>query len=676
MFTNTLRKFGAGAVLLVLLAAAAAAQNSGFDISRVDESVEACTNFYQYTNGNWLKKAEIPAAFPSWGTWDILITRTRENSRDILDAAMKNQKAAKGSSEQLTGDYYAACMDLDAIEAAGTKPLDPYFKSIDRIKDAKGLQAEIAALHQVGFPALFSFFAYLDEKNSSMNIANAYQGGLSLPTSEYYTKTDDKSKEVRDKFLAHVARMFELLGDKPEVARTNAATIMRIEMRLAKASKTPVELREPDNYYHKISVAEADKLMPNFSWTTYAARLGTPKFADINVGQPDFFREAGRMMSEVPISDWKTYLRWNVLNNSAGRLPKRFDDQDFEFYGKTLNGTTEQQPRWRRCTRATDNSLGEALGEQYIKKHFTPEAKKRMDDLITNLFAAYRERMNKLDWMTDATRKQALEKLGAIQRKIGYPDKLRGYAGLKLGRKSYFDNQVRINRFLNARDLRDIGNPPDKTRWNTTAATVNAYYNSNYNDITFPAAILQPPFFDFKADDALNYGAIGAVIGHELTHGFDDSGSQYDASGNLKMWWTDDDRKKFEEKAGCVTTQFSGYEVEKDLFINGKLTLGENLADLGGLTIAYDAFQKSMEGKPRPAKIDGYTAEQRFFLGWGQVWAEKDRPEYARLLVQSDPHSIPVFRVNGPLSNMPQFAEAFSCKVGDKMVSQKQCKIW
>jgi putative endopeptidase len=672
---NLLRRIGASGVLL-LLAISTFAQNSGFDISRMDTSVEACANFYQYTNGKWLKNTEIPAAFPSWGTWDILVTRTRENSRDLLEAATKNKQAAKGSSEQLIGDYYATCMDLDAIEKAGTKPLEPYFKQINAIKNAKDLQAQIAKLQRVGVGTLFQFAAYLDEANSSMNIANVYQNGLGLPNKDYYTNTDDKSKETREKYVAHVAKMFELLGDQPEQAKANADTIMKIEMRLALASNTPVELREPQNYYNKMSLADAKKIMPNFDWQAYAKNLGTPQFTEINLGEPNFFREADKMLTDVSVGDWKTYLRWNVVNSFAGRLTKAFDDEDFNFNGKVLNGTTEQMPRWRRCTRSTDNSLGEALGEQYVKKNFTPDMKKRMDELIDNLFASYREHISKLDWMSETTRKQAFAKLDMIQRKIGYPNKMRGYAGLSLDRKSYFDNQMRINEFVITRDLQDIGKAPDKMRWNTTAATVNAYYNSNYNDITFPAAILQPPFFDFKADDAINYGAIGAVIGHELTHGFDDSGSRYDGAGNLKMWWTDADRKQFEEKADCVTKQFSGYEVEKDLFINGGLTLGENLADLGGLSIAYDAFMKSLEGKPRPASIDGFTAEQRFFLGWGQVWSENERPEYKRLLVQSDPHSIPEFRVNGPLSNMPQFAQAFACKVGDKMVSQKPCKVW
>jgi putative endopeptidase len=642
----------------------------------MDTSVAACNNFYQYANGNWLKNTPIPAAFPSWGSWDILVTRNRETARDILEESMKKTDAPKGSSVQLIGDYYATCMDLEGIEEAGAKPLEPYLKWIKEIKTAEDVQEVIARMHRLGIYPVFQFFAYADEKDSSMTIANTYQAGLGLPNRDYYTKTDDKSKELRTKYIAHVARMFELLGDSPDKAKAAADTVMSMENRLALASKKPAELREPENYYNVMSIADAGKLMGGFSWEAYATTLGAPKFTTINIGQPGFNAEAGKMLTDVPVADWKTYLRWNLINAAAGDLSKKFDDANFDFYSKTLSGTTEQLPRWRRCARASDISLGEALGEEYVKKNFTPEAKKRMDELITNLFAAYKDRIEKLDWMSDATRKQALAKLGAIKRKIGYPDKLRGYAGLKLDRKSYFLNSLRINEFITVRDLQDIGTKPDPMRWGMSAPTVNASYNSNYNAITFPAGILQPPFFDFKADDAINYGAIGTVIGHELTHGFDDSGSRYDAVGNLKMWWTDADRKLFEEKSDCVVTQFDGYEVEKGLFLNGKLTLGENLADLGGLAIAYDALQKSMQGKPRPALIDGFTPEQRFFLGWAQVWSENQRPEAARLQAQSDEHSLARFRVNGPLANLPEFSQAFACKVGDPMIRQKQCKVW
>lgn len=675
MSINSLRKIGAGVVLFAFCTMTFA-QNTGFDASRMNKSIEACDNFYQYANGTWLKNTQIPAAFPAYGSFDILQDRNTELSRDILEAAMKNSKAAKNSSEQLIGDYFAACMDTAAIEKNGAKPLDKYFKEIEAIKDANSLQAEIANLHRIGVSALFSFYASPDQKNSSINIASANQGGLGLPNRDYYTKDDSQSKELREKYVAHIAKMFELLGDSKTQAKANADAIMRIETRLAMASKTPVEERDPVANYNKMSIADADKVTTNFNWETYAAKLGAPKFADINLGQPDFFKEMNRMLADVSIADWKTYLRWNVLNTFAENLSKKFDDQNFEFYGKTLNGTAEQQPRWKRCTYSSDGAIGEALGQEFVKKNFTPEAKKRMDELITNLFAAYRERILKLDWMSEATRREALTKLAAIQRKIGYPDKLRGYAGLEIDRKSHFGNSIRAIEFSRHRNLQDIGQPVDKTRWGMTPSTVNAYYNSSYNEIVFPAGILQPPFFNFAADDAINYGGIGAVIGHELTHGFDDEGSQFDAAGNLKMWWTADDRKKFEEKTDCVSSQFNAFEVEKDLFANGKLTLGENLADLGGLTIAYEAFQKSMQGKPRPASIDGFTPEQRFFLGWAQVWAENERPEFARMLTQTNPHSLPKFRVNGPLSNLPQFAEAFSCKVGDKMVNQKQCQIW
>jgi putative endopeptidase len=675
MSINILRKL-VSFIMLLSMCLAAMAQTGGFNPSRMDTGTLACDNFYKYTNGTWLKNTEIPAAFPSWGTWDILGTRNRELSRDILEAAAKNTSAAKGSSQQLIGDYYASCMDTAAIDAAGAKPLDPYFADISAMKDAKDLQAELAKLGKSGIQPAFGFYSYFDQKDSTTTIANLGQGGLGLPTKEYYTKQDDASKVLRDKYLAHVTKMFQLLGDSETQAKANADSVMKMEMRFANASKDLVQLRDPESNYHKMTLAEADKLTPNFSWEKYSAGIGAPKFTEINIGQPEFFAEFSKMMTDVPMADWKTFLRWNVVNSLAGSMAKPFDDQNFDFYNKTLYGVKEQQPRWRVCSRAADGALGEALGEEFVKTNFSPAAKARMNELIDNLFTAYRDHINKVDWMSDTTRKQALGKLAAIKRKIGYPDKPRGYAGLTIDRKSYLENNVAIGRFSGYRDLQDIGNAPDKSRWGMTAATVNAQYNPNFNDITFPAGILQPPFFDFKADDALNYGAIGSVIGHELTHGFDDEGSQYDADGNLKSWWSADDRKKFDDKAGCVTTQFNGYEPVKGTFIKGEQTLGENLADLGGIAIAYDAFMKSLDGKPHPANIDGFTPEQRFFMGWGQAWAENDRNEWMDFLIKSDVHSIAEFRVNGPLSNMQEFSKAFGCKIGDRMVRDKQCKVW
>jgi len=651
------------------------AQTNGFDISRMNTSVDACTDFFEYSNGSWIKNTEIPAAYSRWGSFNILGENNNNLLREILDANAKN-KAAAGSSQQLIGDFYASCIDEAAIEKAGAKPLEPYLKQIDKVKDSKGLQRQIAMMHNMGIPAVFNFGAGADAKNSSMNIANSRQGGLSLPNRDFYTKDDAKSVATRAKFIEHMTNMFKLLGDDADKAAMNAKTVMAIQMRLANASKSQVELREPEKNYNKKSLAQLNEITPNFSWTEYMTTRGVPPVTEVNIGQPTFFAEVNKMLTEVSVADWKTYLRWMAINSSAPRLSKAFADENFNFYSKYLTGTKEQQPRWRRCVGATDGAVGEALGAEYVKKAFTPEAQKRMSELIDNLFAAYRERLAELDWMSPETRQKALEKLDTYQRKIGFNQNPRGYAGLKLNRDSYFQNGKNIAEFEIARNLKDVNQKVDKTRWGFTPSTVNASYSPSQNTITFPAGILQPPFFNFKADDAINYGAIGAVIGHEITHGFDDQGSQFDAEGNLKSWWTKEDRSKFEERAACVTNQFNNYEVQPGLNINGKLTLGENIADLGGLSMAYAAFQKSLEGKPKPANIDGFTPEQRFFLGWAQVWATKSTAEFERQQVLTDPHSHARYRANGPLSNLPQFAEAFGCKQGNAMVRTDFCKIW
>jgi putative endopeptidase len=666
----------AAAFALFALSITTLAQNKAFDPSFIDTTIEACDNFYRYAVGNWLKNNPIPAAYSSWGVDQMVEKNNFEILQNVLETAAKNTKAAKGTDTQLIGDFYASCMDEDAITKAGTKPLDPYFKRIEGIKDADSLRNVVAFLQKQGMSPAFLFFADSDQKNSSMNIVNLYQGGLSLPNRDFYTKTDDKSKEIREKFLTHMTNMFTLLGEPSEAAKAHADTVMKIETRLALASKTPVELREAVENYHKMTLTEADAVTPNFKWEIFGKELGVPAFTELNIGQPDFFKEFNKMTTEVSPSDWKTYLRWRVLTRSAARLAKPFEDENFNFYSTTLRGAKEQQPRWRRCLRATDANLGEALGQEYVKRAFTPEAKRKMDELVSNLFAAYRERIEKLDWMGEDTRKQALYKLSTFLRKIGYPDKLRGYKGLLINRESYFDNVANAVWFETNRDWQDIGKPVDKTRWGMTPPTINAYYNASFNEIVFPAGILQPPFFNVSADDAINYGNAGAIIGHEITHGFDDQGSQYDAEGNLKMWWTKDDRERFEKKADCIVEQFDNFEVLPGLKMQGKLTLGENIADLGGLIIAYNAFKKSMEGKPRPANIDGFTPEQRFFLSYTVGWMVNQRPESIRTQVLGDPHAIPEWRVIGPLSNMPEFAEAFSCKMGDKMVNPKPCKVW
>lgn len=668
-------RFTAALAVTVSLSFGTMAQSKAFDPSRMDTSVNACNDFFQYANGSWVNNTQIPAAYSRWGTFNILADNNQNVLKAVLDKA-ETTKAASGSSEQMIGDYYASCMDEAAIEKAGAKPLDVYFKQINSLKTVKDLDRQIALMHASGVPALFGFGGGADAKNSTMNIANASQGGLSLPNRDFYTKDDAKSVETRAKFVEYMTNMFKLLGDSPEKAAANATTVMTIQTRLANASKAPVELRNPEARYNKRTLAQLSEMTPNFSWEAYMKTRGVPPVQEINVGQPAFFAEVNKMLTDVPLDQWKTYLRWMVLNSSASSLSKPFVDENFNFFSRYLQGTKEQQPRWKRCVAATDRALGEALGAEFVKTAFTPAAQKRMSELIDNLFVAYRERLGQLEWMSPETRQMAIAKLNTYQRKIGFNQNPRGYAGLKISRKSFFDNGKAVSQFEIARNLKDVGQKVDRTRWGMSPPTVNAYYNASFNEIVFPAGILQPPFFNLTADDAINYGAIGAVIGHEITHGFDDSGSQYDAEGNLKSWWTKDDRAKFEERAACVTNQFNGYEIQPGLNINGKLTLGENIADLGGLKMAYRAYQKSLEGKPKPEKIDNFTPEQRFFLGYAQVWSTKSTPEFERQQVLTDSHSNARYRVNGPLSNLPQFAEAFGCKTGDKMVRTDSCLIW
>jgi len=672
---NSNFRFIAALTVMFSICASVFGQSKGFDTSRMDTSVDACTDFFEYANGTWLKNTQIPSTESRWGTFNILADNNNAVLKEILENAAKT-KAAAGSDTQMVGDFYSSCMNEAAIEKADAKPLKPYFKQIDKIKTAEDLQNQIAQMHNAGFPAVFSFGGGPDVKNSSMVIVNAGQGGLTLPNRDYYLNDDAKSVETRQKFMDYMTTMFKNLGDSPEAATANAKTVMDIQTRLAKASLGQVELRNPDNRYNKMTVAAAQEITPNLSWTAYMQKRGIPQVADLNVGQPAFFKEVSAMMKDVSLDNWKTYLRFMVVNASANSLSKKYSDANFEFFGKYLNGAKERQPRWKTCVNNTDNALGEALGTEYVKRTFKPEAKARMNELIDNLMAAMKDRVNNLEWMGAETKTQAQKKLSTFKRKIGSPDVLRGYKGLSVSNKSYAQNVMNSRKFQVSRNVEDIGKPVDKTRWGMTPPTVNAYYSGVFNEIAFPAGILQPPFFNFEADDAINYGAIGGVIGHEISHGFDDSGSRFDADGNLKMWWTSDDRKKFEERAACVVNQFNEYEVQPGLFIDGKLTLGENIGDFAGLTVAYEAFKKSMEGKPRPANIDGFTPEQRFFLGWAQVWAGKYTPEAERLQVKTNTHSLPRWRVNGPMSNMPQFKEAFGCKEGQKMVRKDACLIW
>lgn len=663
------------AVLLAACSGAAVAQSRGFDTKRMDTTVDACNDFFQYANGSWLKSTEVPPSESTWGSFNILANNNNTTLKQVLENAAKT-KAAAGSDSQLIGDFYASCMNEAAIEKAGAAPLEKYFKQIQTIKTAADLQRTIAVLHSSGIPAVFNFGAGPDLKSSNDVITYADQGGLTLPNRDYYTGDDAKSVEARAKFVEYMTNMFKLLGDAPATATANAQAVLAIQTRLAKASLTPVERRNPDNNYNKITLTAAQELTPNFSWTEYLSDRGVPTVAVINIAPPKFFQEMNAMLKDVPIDDWKTYLRWMTVNSAAPSLSKAFVDENFNFFGRYLRGQQQQQPRWKICVQAADRTLGEALGMQFAKTAFKPAAKARMNELIDNLMAAMKSRIGDLDWMSAETKAQAWAKLATFKRKIGYPDKLRGYKGLVIDRGPYAGNVLRSSEFQVRRNLQDLGKPRDKTRWNFTPPTVNASYSSVNNDITFPAGILQPPFFNFEADDAINYGAIGGVIGHEITHGFDDSGSRYDAEGNLKMWWTAADRKNFDERTSCVVKQFDSYEVQPNVFMNGKLTLGENIGDFAGLTVAYDAFMRSLAGKPRPANIDGLTPEQRFFIGWAQVWASKSTAAADLQQVRTNPHALARWRVNGPLSNMPQFAKAFGCKAGQPMVRADQCQIW
>jgi len=646
----------------------------GFSEGNLDRSCKPCDDFNQFAMGGWMKNNPIPAEYPNWGSFTMLADRNQASMRVILEEAAK-ANAAAGSNQQKIGDFYSSCMDTTAVDAAGVKPLAADFTAIDQVKDANGLQPLVARLQQTGSGYLFRFGSTQDLDESTQVIAEINQGGLGLPDRDYYTRTDEKSAQLRTDYVTHVAKMFVLAGDSEDKANAEAKTVMDLETALAKASMSRVQMRDPHAVWHKMTLPQLKGLAPGWAWEAYFRQRNAPDFASINVSQPDFFKETNRLLTATPLQDWKTYLRWHVLHTSATQLSESFVQENFNFYGTKLSGTKQLQPRWKRCSQSVNRNLGEALGQVYVEKYFPPQAKAHARVMVTNLIGALKSDIPELSWMGPETKKAALEKLEAFQIKIGYPDKWRDYSALPVDKGSYLANERRAIAFENARDLNKIGKPVDRSEWQMTPPTVNAYYDATMNEIVFPAGILQPPFYDPKADDAVNYGGMGAAIGHEITHGFDDEGSQFDAKGNLRDWWTKDDRKNFDERASCVQKQFDGYEVEPGLHENGKLVLGESIADLGGLAISYAAYEKSIEGK-RPPTLGGFTPEQRFFMGWAQVWGANMRPENARLMANTNEHPLPKFRTNGPLSNMELFAKAFGCKKGDVMVRENVCKIW
>ena len=662
----------------LLLLAVAAAQNPPshslpvLDVNSMDTSVDPCTDFYAYSCGGWMKKNPIPPDQTNWTVSSKLEDDNKLILRDILEAAAKPD-AARDATNQKIGDYYAACMDESAVNAAGIKPLQPMLDRIAAV-DSKKQLADLAG-SMVNAGVLFSFSSDQDYKNSSEVIAEADQGGLGLPDRDYYLKDDPKSVELRKAYVDHVAKMFQLLGDKPEAAKKEAETVLQIETALAKVSLTRVQRRDPQLLYHRMSREQLQALSPSFPWAAYMTKVGVPSVNSLNVATPEFFKGMNAEIEKESLADWKAYLRWHLANVNAEFLSKPLLDEDFAFYGKTLRGQQELEPRWKRCVGYVDNDLGEALGKAFVARTFSPEAKQSALTMVHQIEAAMEQDINSLPWMSDVTKQHALEKLHAISNKIGYPDKWRDYSALTIARDDELGNVLRAREFEFNRQLAKIGKPVDRGEWQMTPPTVNAYYDPQKNDINFPAGILQPPFFDPKSDDAPNYGDTGSTIGHELTHGFDDEGRQFDAQGNLRDWWTPEDSKQFAERAECISNQYSQYVIIDDIKINGKLTLGEDVADLGGTLLAYMAWkEQTKDQKLEP--LEGFTPEQRFFIGYAQDWCGNIRDESKRLRATVDPHSPDKYRTNGVVSNMPQFQEAFHCKAGSPMVRENRCRIW
>jgi endothelin-converting enzyme/putative endopeptidase len=641
----------------------------------LDRAADPCVDFYQYACGNWNKLNPIP---PDQARWDVYGKLTDENQRylwGILDEAAKAD-ASRTPVEQKIGDYFSACMDEAAVEKAGAAPLQPRLRQIAALKSVKDIPALLANIHlEAGDDTLFAFTSSQDYADSSRVIAFALSGGLGLPDRDYYVNPDAKSQQIRTQYLDHVAAMLALLGDSPDAARAGAQTVMAIETDLAKSTLTRVERRDPYKQFHKLTRSQIMALTPDFNWDAYWAGLGLPAPATLNVTEPAFFKELEQQLKTRPIADWKTYLRWHVAHSAAPYLSQPFVQASFDFYSKTLRGVTAMRPRWKRCVSYVDRDLGEALGQVFVAKTFTPATKAATLAMTNEIEAAMQGELEHLDWMSEATKKQALIKLHGVLNKIGYPDKWREYSSVHVVRGDFLGDVVSATVFEAKRELAKIGKPVDRGEWQMTPPTVNAYYDPQMNDINFPAGVLQPPLYDPKMDDAPNYGNTGATIGHELTHGFDDQGRQFDAKGNLRDWWTKEDATQFVERASCVTDQYSGYTVIDNIKINGKLTAGEDIADLGGTTLAYIAWKAATKGKDLQP-IDGFTPDQRFFIGMAQWACGDERPENKRLNAVTNEHSPDEYRINGVVANMPQFGRAFSCKAGQPMMRQSACRIW
>ncbi len=683
----TIKTFSAIAAAAILVASCGGEKktsepkgNGGIDIVNFDTTVRPGDDFFKYVNGNWVKNNPIPSTEKAWGSFSILDETTHKNLRSILDEAAADKNLQKGTNKQKIGDFYATAMDSVKLNKDGASPLKDELDRIASLKSTSDLVNEIAHLQTMGLAPSFAWVVEQDMKKSDEMLANVYQAGMTLPDKDYYFRKDPEGQKILEAFQGHVQKMFERLGERTGQAADDAKTVLDFETRLASKALNAVEQRDIEKLYHKMSAEEIQKSYPNIGWSDYFKTIDvSPELVkSMNIAMPDYLKNVNDMLKSVPLDNWKTYLRWQLVHESADYLSDDLVNENFNFYGKTLNGIPALKPRWKRALATVDGLMGEALGQVYVEKYFSAESKRRVNEMVDNLMKAYRERIATRTWMNDSTKKHAYEKLDLVMRKLAYPDKWRDYSALDITRDSYVMNVLHASQFGFNRNKNKLGKPVDRTEWGMSPPTINAYYNPAMNEIVFPAGIMQPPFFNPDADDAVNYGGMGAVIGHELTHGFDDQGCLFDAKGNMKNWWTAEDKKNFDSKKQMVVKQFDSFTAIDTCHVKGQLTLGENIADLGGLTIAYHAYLKSLEGKDKPGRILGFTPEQRVFIGWAQVWRVHYREEALKFMLNTNPHSPGMFRVNGPVSNMKAFYEAWGLKQGDKLwkPDSERAEIW